>query len=64
VSTTGNAQGPQEDCIEGKPAAWGSLRKIGFRLLFCYAVLFGMFCLKKRNCGEVSWQRFETCTAF
>jgi uncharacterized membrane protein YphA (DoxX/SURF4 family) len=46
VSTTGTApQGPPEDSIEGKQVAWGSLRKVGFRLLFCYVVLFGMFCM-------------------
>ena len=46
VGTTGTApQRPPEDSIEGKQAAWGSLRKVGFRLLCCYVVLFGMFCL-------------------
>ena len=59
MSTTGTApQGPPEDSIEGKQVAWGSLRKVGFRLLFCYVVLFGMFCM---NLGALMTIYFRIC---
>lgn len=58
VSTSGtDPQGSPDGSIEGKQVAWGSLRKIGFRLLFCYVVLFGMFCLNVEGLTTVYFRK-------
>ena len=52
-TTPDTARTPPQYATEERHLVWGSLRKVSFRLLFCYVSLFGIFCLNFVSMGIV-----------